>query len=146
MFVEKVVIYITQGNKLLVFRHTNYPQAGIQVPAGTVGTNEDLIEATIREASEETGLAVGKLEFRSKLGTDVFQFDDVDGSPPVRRHFYHLEFVGIARQRWIHYEEDPSDGTSAPIEFELYWVKIPDEIPELSGRLGVMLNRLHPAR
>lgn len=82
MFVEKVVIYITQGNKLLVFRHTNYPQAGIQVPAGTVGTNEDLIEATIREASEETGLAVGKLEFRSKLGTDVFQFDDVDGSPP----------------------------------------------------------------
>ena len=31
---DRVVAYITRGDRLLVFRHTMYPEAGVQAPAG----------------------------------------------------------------------------------------------------------------
>ena len=31
---DRVVAYVTRGDRLLVFRHTMYPEAGVQVPAG----------------------------------------------------------------------------------------------------------------
>jgi 8-oxo-dGTP pyrophosphatase MutT (NUDIX family) len=143
---EKVVIYVTRGDEILVFGHTHYSEAGIQVPAGTVRLGEDLVDAAIREVNEETGLDVDDLELRAKLGVDVFPSGDTDVSPSVRRHFFHLEFVGDSPQKWIHYERDPSDGTPGPIEFELKWVKNPDEIPVLAGNQGAMLSKLNIAR
>ena len=143
---DKVVIYIAQGDKLLVFRHTEHPEAGIQVPAGTVGPGEDLNMAAIREACEETGLSEAELEFRGKLGEDVHHFEDADGPSSVHRHFYHLEFAGTSPNNWLHYERDPSDCTLGPIEFELYWVHCPDELPVLAGNQGVMLSKLKITR
>ncbi|WP_051620945.1 NUDIX domain-containing protein [Paenibacillus sp. UNC451MF] len=53
----KVTCFITRecdsGTELLLFQH---PNAGIQLPAGTVELNEDFREAAQREAFEETGL------------------------------------------------------------------------------------------
>ncbi|MCA9930236.1 MAG: NUDIX domain-containing protein [Anaerolineales bacterium] len=55
--VHKVTAFITrerpQGRELLVFHH---PNAGIQLPAGTVEPGEDLETAVLREVAEETGL------------------------------------------------------------------------------------------
>ena len=53
---RKVVTYITSGNALLVFRHPDFPEAGIQVPAGTIEEGEAPEAAALREAFEETGL------------------------------------------------------------------------------------------
>lgn len=57
MTIHKVTAFITReaphGRQLLLFRH---PQAGIQIPAGTVDEGEDWQTAVLREASEETGL------------------------------------------------------------------------------------------
>jgi 8-oxo-dGTP pyrophosphatase MutT (NUDIX family) len=54
----KVTAYITQGqgelSRLLIFRH---PNAGLQLPAGTVEVGESVEAAAHREALEETGLA-----------------------------------------------------------------------------------------
>ena len=36
--VQKVVAYITNGQRLLVFTHPLSPEAGIQVPAGTMNS------------------------------------------------------------------------------------------------------------
>ena len=143
---EKVVIYITQGDRLLVFRHTRVPEAGVQVPAGTVRSEEALDTAAFREASEETGLARVDLELRAKLGMDTHQARGTEASPPIRRHFYHLEFIGASPQKWIHFESDPSDGTPGPIEFELTWIQYPDEVPVLAGNQGALLPKLKPAR
>ena len=33
---QKAFAYITHGNRLLVFRHVHHPEAGVQVPVGTV--------------------------------------------------------------------------------------------------------------
>ncbi|MBA2247495.1 MAG: NUDIX domain-containing protein, partial [Chloroflexia bacterium] len=46
----------TSGHRLLVFSHPLSPEAGIQVPAGTIDDGETPEEAVLREASQETGL------------------------------------------------------------------------------------------
>lgn len=55
--VRKVTAFIVRqgsaGRDLLLFQH---PNAGIQLPAGTVELGEDLETAVLRETTEETGL------------------------------------------------------------------------------------------
>lgn len=61
----------TSRHRLLVFSQPLSPEAGIQVPAGTIGENETPEDAVQREAREETGLSrltlvelLGRQEFR----------------------------------------------------------------------------------
>jgi 8-oxo-dGTP diphosphatase len=138
--VRKVVAYVTQGDRLLVFRHTRHPEAGIQVPAGTIEEREGPGQAVLREVWEETGL--DGLEIRSVLGMRRISLL-VGGRAEVHvRHFFHLVLRGEAPARWTHFEEHPSDGSPAPIEFEFYWVRFPGEVPELAGGQGELLHRV----
>jgi 8-oxo-dGTP diphosphatase len=141
--VHKVVAYITQGDKLLVFSHPYHPEAGIQVPAGTVEEGEPPREAVLREAQEETGL--DDLEMRSYLGVREYDLSAYGRAEIQRRHFFHLAFGGEAPARWRHYEMHPSEGSAEQIEFELYWVKFPEEVPELAGGQGALLPELRSA-
>ena len=140
--VHKVAAYITCLEKLLVFRHVDFPEAGIQIPSGTVDHGEDLESAVLREVHEETGLT--GLSIVSFLGTRVYDMRPIDGTHrEIHRHYYHLVLPGpIPSARWHHWEESPSDGTTEPILFELYWVSFPDEIPDLNGNQGDLLPRL----
>lgn len=54
--VKKVYAYITRGEQLLVFNHVDFPEAGIQVPGGTLEPDELPESAVLREALKETGL------------------------------------------------------------------------------------------
>jgi 8-oxo-dGTP pyrophosphatase MutT (NUDIX family) len=137
---EKVVAYITRGMDLLVFRHTEFPEAGIQVPAGSVEPGESLRSAVLREAYEESGLA--SLQACTYLGS----LDPVVGSScepaAYRLHFFHLPYHGKTPPRWRHHEALPSDGSDGPIEFEFHWVRLPDGVPELTGGQGAFLAYL----
>jgi len=137
---DKVVAYITRGDKLLVFSHPRHPEAGIQAPAGTIEKDESPDEAVIREAREETGLR--QLEMRSFLGVREHDLSPYGIAEVIQRYFYHLECRQETPITWRHYENDPSDGSPAPIEFEFFWVKLPDEVPELSGGQGELLSKL----
>ena len=68
--IKKVTAFVTRetdlGLELLLFEH---PFAGIQIPAGTVESNESPEEAVLREVREETGLAA--VELQTHLGTDI---------------------------------------------------------------------------
>jgi 8-oxo-dGTP pyrophosphatase MutT (NUDIX family) len=131
---EKVFAYITNHNRLLVFSHPNSPEAGIQVPAGTVKQNETLQNAVLREAYEETGL-VG-LKLIGYLGNCVYDMSPERGNSAQCRHFFHLEVDGEMPNLWQHYET--SGGKREPILFELFWAHLPDGVPERIAGHGQM--------
>ena len=141
MIIRKVLAYITQRRRLLVFRHTQFPEAGIQVPGGKVEERESLATAVRREAREETGLQA--LEIRFYLGTHPCEGTQ-SGQPIVwmYHHFFHLVLLGEAPDLRLHLERHPSDGSQAPIEFELFWVPLTDDLPELEGCQGAFLHDL----
>jgi ADP-ribose pyrophosphatase YjhB (NUDIX family) len=138
--ISKVFAYITHRNRLLVFRHTDFPEAGIQVPAGTVKANEDLVAAVLREAQEETGLR--ELTVKGFLGEQMRNMQDVGKDEIHHRHFYHLVCSGEPPDQWQHDETDPSDGSAESIRFEFFWAALPDQIPELICDHGIMLPAL----
>ncbi len=135
---HKVFAYITYGDLLLVFNHPYAPEAGIQVPAGTMEEGEEPEEAVMREAFEETGLS--GLQPRAFLGAydhDVRERDQIH-----RRWFYHLACEERPPTRWRHREMDPSEGGPEPITFEFFWVKLPDCVPPLAAGHDTMLPKL----
>jgi 8-oxo-dGTP pyrophosphatase MutT (NUDIX family) len=119
--VEKAFAYVTRGRSLLAFRHVDYPEAGIQVPAGTIGAQESGETAVLREVHEETGLEIPNI--RAYLGSADFTYP-TEPTKTVRRHFFHLSLTGPAPDRWRHWEHAPSVGSDAAILFELYWVPL----------------------
>lgn len=69
---RKVLVYCVRDDRLLVFRHVDYPweEVGVQVPAGSIRSNEKPEDAALRELSEETGLATFKIE--EFIGTALY--------------------------------------------------------------------------
>lgn len=137
--VEKVVAYITKGTNLLVFRHV-HSDAGIQVPAGTLEPCETAEDGALREAKEETGLS--HLAMRRFLGAREYDMSSFGLAEIHRRYYYHLECKDDTPPKWRHLELHPGEGPSEPIEFELFWVSLPDQVPELAGAQGDFLAKL----
>jgi 8-oxo-dGTP pyrophosphatase MutT (NUDIX family) len=137
--IAKVVAYITQSDKLLVFSHPFHPEAGIQVPAGTIQAGESPAEAVLREAYEETGLE--NLELCTFLGVQEFDLTPYGRAEIQQRYFFHLEFHGEAPATWRHYENYPSNENTERIEFELFWVQFP-HVPELMAGQGALLSKV----
>lgn len=118
--VPKALVYITQDDRLLLFRKPAQPEAGIQVPGGSVEPGEALEAAALREAHEETGLS--GLVLRSYLGSAEYELK-VDVGPAHLRHFFHLVYAGPSPARWEHVELKPAP--AAPVRFELWWEPLP---------------------
>ena len=72
---QRVYAYSTHAGRFLVFEHPDHPDAGIQVPAGTVKSGESPNEAVLREAREETGLSgLNKAHCLGSFEHDVREF------------------------------------------------------------------------
>jgi len=138
--VEKVYAYITLAGQLLVFRHVDFPDAGIQVPGGTVERGETPVEAVLREAGEETGLQ--DLVVKTYLGGDEYQDRSTTPCKMLRRYFYHLTCPKDAPEIWQHQEDHPSDGSPGPIRFEYYWLTLDEADGELDPYFNAMLDKL----
>ncbi|MBI4551539.1 MAG: NUDIX domain-containing protein [Candidatus Latescibacteria bacterium] len=137
---QKVVAYITHEDRLLVFRHPAAPEAGIQVPAGTLHAGEPPAVGVMREALEETGLPA--LTLVRLLGEYVWDLAPLGLAERHQRWVYHLRYEGEPPVTWRHAETDPSDGSVKPIVFEFAWVRVPQEVPLLSGDQGRWLPQL----
>lgn len=125
---RKVVAYITWNDKLLVFSHPDFPEAGIQVPAGTIEPDESPDAAVLREAFEETGLS--ELSLVAPLGEQVRDVTPFGKDELHHRYFFHLRCTEAAPQTWRHWEEFPSDG-SARVAFDFFWAQLPNDVPPL---------------
>lgn len=135
----KVVAYVVRDGRILTFRHRDHPEAGLQVPAGTLEEGEDPEHAVIREAEEETGRR-GFAVVR-KLGTQEWHFTEPGqvpvGHEPQLRHVFHLSAPADLPEHWSHFAEEVSGG----YWFELSWTPL-NQCRDLAAGQGALLERL----
>ena len=137
--VLKVLAYVTRMNagtrEVLVFEHCDFPEAGIQVPAGTVETGEELESAAKREVLEESGLRIscdGKL-----IGT--FEFERVDRDEIHLRNVFHFELVAGMPDSWIHTVS--GKGEDKDLRFKFYWLPVAVALEDLAAHQGLYLGK-----
>ncbi|WP_165861405.1 NUDIX hydrolase [Paenibacillus paeoniae] len=132
--IMKVVAYITRtvpGNpesiQLLVNVHTDLPEAGIQVPAGTIEAGETAEVAVIREVYEETGL---------NEATIIAKITEYDYFYEPRkeihqRNVFLLSLNEKPKDEWETTEVTPSGHI---IKLRHYWIDINSEIELAVGQ------------
>ena len=108
--------------------------------AAVLEVDEAPDDGVLREAQEETGL--NSLEIRRFLGTREYDMSSFGRAEIHRRCYFYLECKEKTPSTWRHFETHPSEGLSKEIEFELFWVRLADQVPELSAAQGDLLADL----
>ena|SRR5699024_3227116 len=97
--IKKVYGYVTRNRngktQVLVFQHS-IPEAGIQIPKGTVKSYEDTYIALVREIKEETGLKDFKVE--KLIAQDWWESED---GTLHNRFFYEIKVSNVP-DKWEH--------------------------------------------
>jgi len=137
---RKVLAYITKGNEpnleLLVFEHKHEPEAGLQVPGGTIEDDEMLIDALYREITEETGIPRDELAFLGKVHKYNYYPEDKDTA--YERNFFHLGYSG-EQNVWEH--NVVSDGQDNGMTFQFRFEALKN-LPKLAGSQDEALELL----
>ncbi|MCA1442062.1 NUDIX domain-containing protein [Ensifer sp. IC4062] len=116
---QKVLIYATWRDRLLVFDEPDFPDVELQVPGGTMEPGESPDAAARREFVEETGLVPPRPLVH--LATQDYWFVKNDREICHRRHYFHAALAGEQRQTWLHHEMTPDSG-GPPIRFRFVWL------------------------
>jgi 8-oxo-dGTP pyrophosphatase MutT (NUDIX family) len=131
---RKVIAYVTRQRdgqtQLLVFTHRGIPEAGVQVPAGTVEDGEDVAAAVVRELEEESGLS--GLAMRGPI--DVYQWDTPSGKYRMHRHVFHFTAADDIQDEWT-IEPRGEDEENQKLIFDFRWMPI-EQAHTLSGEQG----------
>lgn len=130
---RKVLAYITKGKdpdlKLLIFEQRNQPEAGWQVPGGTIEKDELLIDALYREIEEETGIRRDQLELVGKVNKRNY-FPENREDVIHERTIFQLTFIGEEKPEW----DNPvlGDGVDEGMIFHCKWIPVQD-LPTLAA-------------
>ena len=99
---QKVLAYILREGsddvEILVFDHQDYPEAGTQVPSGSVEPDEEPLRAVQREVFEESGL---KLTETPKL-VGKFEYFREDIQQLQLRHIFLIDVRTRIKNSWKH--------------------------------------------
>lgn len=117
---HRAYAYITKGSRLLLFTHPEAPEAGIQVPAGTIELGENPQDAVMREAKEETGLT--ELRYEQFLAQDTRDMRDCGRDELQYRWFFHLSVQGPIEETWRHGEHAEDGSVIHPFDF--FWADV----------------------
>lgn len=137
---RKVLAYIVCQGKLLVFRHRDFPETGIQVPGGDLKENESPEAAIQRETRKEAGLE--NLSVIQLLGEQVRLMSDLGLNEIQHRYYFHMNCQPGLPETWTFIEDHPSESSPAPIYLEFFWAKLPNNVPPLAGGQDYYLNHL----
>ncbi|MCU5201333.1 NUDIX hydrolase [Bacillus paranthracis] len=139
LYKKKVHAYVTREKEgamqLLVFKHRDTPEAGIQVPGGTVDEGETLEAAILREVQEESGLRHLCIErFLADYIIHVREKKEYE-----KRHFFHVTLLTNVKDRWEHIVSAGEEDEGLVFCYE--WIDIA-KYPELAGKQGEFLHLL----
>ncbi len=136
---EKVLAYILRQlngqTEILIFRHADYPEAGVQVPAGTLEIGEERVAALLREVEEESGLTT--FEKVRLIGTTTFLAHSKQEIH--QRHYYQLNFQGDSPTQFEH--RVSGKGVDKNMLFVYEWIAI-DNLPKLAANQDEMLTNI----
>lgn len=137
---QKVMAYVVRQRagqrELLVFEHRDYPDAGVQAPAGTVEPDEAIEAAVLREVEEETGLTARQVRVVRKLA------EAYEAGFDQQRHVFELEPLTALPDRWTHTVRGPGD--DAGLVFDYYWIALAPAL-KLAGTQARFLHLLQLA-
>jgi len=132
---QKALAYITRTENgrtsVLVFDHRDFPDAGTQVPAGTLEAGETPEDAVLREIKEEAGLEHYQIQLIRKLATD-----ESIRSQTVRHVFHLIASVSLPAE-WSHVVS--STGEDDGLVFVYRWMPLPAPM-DLAGGQGQWLH------
>ena len=135
---QKVQCYITRlrasTSQVLVFEHVDFPEAGIQVPGGSIDPGETASEAALREAWEESGLP--GLRVKRYIGAFCWWYEAL--KEEHERHVFHLETSQPLPERWQH-TVSAGEGDKG-LRFAYYWLDAAAATHALSGDQGEYLQ------
>ncbi|WP_088005757.1 NUDIX domain-containing protein [Indiicoccus explosivorum] len=134
---RKVYAYITRENdktqELLIFEYKGEPEQGVQVPGGTIGEDEMVIDALYRKVAEETGLAKEDLTFAGKLHKHMIF--PKDSEKAYEHNIFHFEYTGESEEAWEHTEP------GGKRVFQYRWKSVRD-LPKLAKDQGDAVDML----
>lgn len=139
----KALAYITRKHnndtQLLVFTHRHHPEAGLQIPAGTVEEGEEIEHALFREIHEESGLTHDDLKLIRKLA--VFESQEWG----TIRHVFHLAITRPQKDSWDwltnDYDNDEARARDERLVFCYRWESLKDKV-DLAGNQGMWLDMI----
>ena len=133
---RRVLAYITRERngrtELLVFAHRDYPEIGVQVPAGRLESGEELEAGLRREIEEEAGLT----NFR--IVRELPGFEDHYPSR-YENHGFHVILEEEAPDEWEHVVRGAGD--DAGLAFRYRWEPLEPD-PRLFDRPHPRLREL----
>ncbi|HYF78640.1 MAG TPA: NUDIX domain-containing protein [Symbiobacteriaceae bacterium] len=136
---EKVLAYVTREAggqlELLVFDHVDFPEAGTQVPGGSIDPGETPDQAVLRETHEESGLT--DVPIVKYLG--CFPAAPVEVQV-LHRHVYHLAATKALPDRWEHVVSSGTDDKG--LRFRFHWIPVTEAVAGLIGQQGIYVNLL----
>ena len=137
---QNVQCYITREStgslQVLVFEHLDFPDSGIQVPAGSVEPGETPEEAALREAWEESGVC--GLRVQRYIGS--FHWWHAERSEDNERHVFHLVTSQPLPERWVHTVSAGAEDKG--LRFAYYWLDLTTAAQVLHGNQGDYLRYL----
>ncbi|MDG5471316.1 NUDIX domain-containing protein [Jeotgalibacillus sp. ET6] len=126
--IKKAYGYVTRvkegKTQVLVFQHP-IPEAGIQIPKGTVQAGESTHHAVIREIEEETGLR--NVQVEKLLGEDLWENDD----GAIHNRFFYKLSVSNGEDEWDF--KPTGGGEEEGLTFRFFWISSGDEVELIRG-------------
>ncbi|GAA1046174.1 NUDIX hydrolase [Rothia amarae] len=138
--VSKVMMYIfdEKYDSILVFTQPQFPEAGLQIPAGTIEAEESVEHAAARELQEETGL--GNSVGLSYFAVTYFDMQEFKDEVHIRHWFTGVYKSETPNSSWIYLENQGED--LPDLEYSYSWIPI-EEAHHLIAGHGHLADLAH---